>query len=166
MNKKEAAEFLGVSTRLIERYASQGRLKVTYVRGKTGRESSFDQSDLESLKGELEAPAHKATIAPNTPALETVGALVPAVREQQNRLMNALESIARNQPNGQNRADVAIESKPLLKLKEAQALTGLGREVLIEAIEGGKLQVAKRNNPRAPYRIKRSALDAYIEKSF
>ena len=59
-----------------------------------------------------------------------------------------------------------IESKPLLKLKEAQALTGLSREKLIDAIEVGKLHAVARDTPRAPYRVKRSALDAYIEKNF
>ena len=80
MNKKEAAEYLGVSTRLVERYASQGRLKVTYVRGKTGREAQFEESDLEQFKSELEQPVHRATVAPNIPESEPVGALIPVGR--------------------------------------------------------------------------------------
>jgi phage terminase Nu1 subunit (DNA packaging protein) len=36
MNKKEVSEFSGVSTRLVEKYASEGLLgEVTYIRGKT-----------------------------------------------------------------------------------------------------------------------------------
>ncbi len=47
MNKKEAAEYLGVSTRLVEKYASEGRMgEVTYVRGRTGKQpwkNNFEQ---------------------------------------------------------------------------------------------------------------------------
>jgi predicted site-specific integrase-resolvase len=37
MNKKEAAEFLGVSTRAIERYAAKGKIGVAYSKNKTGQ---------------------------------------------------------------------------------------------------------------------------------
>lgn len=167
MNKKEAADFLGISTRLVERYVSQGRLHVTYVRGKTGKEASFEENDLERLKRELETPVHRAIVAPpNTSEAGPVGALVPAVQERQERLINALETIVTYQANGRHHGPVPIESKPLLKLKEAQALTGISRNALIEAIESGKLKAAERKDHRAPYRVKRSALDVFIEKNY
>jgi hypothetical protein len=164
MTKKEVAEFLGISIRLIERYSKEDKLgEVTYVRGKTGREARYDRAAIERFKAEHDAPR----LRPEQPTAQPVRALVPAVREQQDRLITALESIATNQANGHDRPTVvAIESKPLLKLKEAQALTGLSREKLIEAIEGGKLHAVARATPRAPYRVKRSALDVYIEKNF
>jgi len=57
MNKKEAAEILGVSVRLVERYAGQGRIgEVTYVRGKTGKQADYSKEAVEKLKLELEAP--------------------------------------------------------------------------------------------------------------
>jgi len=163
MTKKEVADFLGISIRLVERYSKENKLgEVSYVRGKTGREARYDQEAIERFKAEHDAPR----LRPEQPTLQPVGALVPAVREQQDRLITALESIATNQANGHDRPTVAIESKPLLKLKEAQALTGLSRGKLIDAIEVGKLHAVARDTPRAPYRVKRSALDAYIEKNF
>ena len=47
MNKKEVSEFLGRSTRLVEKYASEGRLgEVTYVRGRTGDQAEYNRDQL------------------------------------------------------------------------------------------------------------------------
>ena len=56
MNKKQAAEFLGVSVRAIERYTQQGRLTVRYEKGKTRSTVNFDQTELEAFKQELNQP--------------------------------------------------------------------------------------------------------------
>jgi excisionase family DNA binding protein len=55
MNKKEAAQFLGVTERSLERYVSQNKLKVTYAKGKTRPIAIFDSNDLERLKREMES---------------------------------------------------------------------------------------------------------------
>nr|MBA3804114.1 GIY-YIG nuclease family protein [Acidobacteriota bacterium] len=56
LTKKEAAERLGVSTRLVEKYAGEGRLgQVTYVRGKTGKQAVYQTTSVETLKAELES---------------------------------------------------------------------------------------------------------------
>jgi predicted site-specific integrase-resolvase len=56
MNKKEAAERLGISTRLVERYDSEGRLgQKTYVRGRTGKQADWSEQAVEKLRCELEA---------------------------------------------------------------------------------------------------------------
>ena len=54
MEKKEAAEFLGVSVRTLERMAAQGRLVKGRARRKTRPVVVFDRTQLESLKAELE----------------------------------------------------------------------------------------------------------------
>jgi excisionase family DNA binding protein len=54
MRKQEAAEFLGVSTRTIERLATEGRLKVRREKGKTKPIVVFDVQDLERIKKERE----------------------------------------------------------------------------------------------------------------
>ncbi len=160
MNKKEAAEFLGVSTRLVERYASQGRLKVTYVRGRTGREAQFEQSDLEHFKADLEQPLLKAAIAPISPESEAVGALIPVERRE--RLLDALEVILdRHQLPPTKAPTLSIGEKILLNLGEAQALTGLSRGYLREAISDNKLkaQIIGRS-----WRVKRSDLESYVKE--
>lgn len=46
MNKKQAAEFLGVSVRALEGYVQQGRLTVRYKKGKTRPTANFDETDI------------------------------------------------------------------------------------------------------------------------
>ena len=68
MNKKEAANYLGVSTRAIERYTSQGKLSVKYEKGKTRPIAIYDQKELKKLKEELETPVYQPSVVttPNT----------------------------------------------------------------------------------------------------
>ncbi len=53
MNKQEAAEFLGVSVRALERYVQQGRIGGHYEKGKTRPTLVFDAAELEKFKDEL-----------------------------------------------------------------------------------------------------------------
>ncbi len=159
MNKKEVAEALGVSTRLIEKYAHEGRLgEVTYVRGKTGKQADFDAAAVDRLKAELEAPDRPLpAIAPNTRA----SGLVVASDVDRDRFIAALEKIAAQGQQTNGRPVVAIESKPLLKLDEASALTGLSRAILREAIERKKLKAKMIGRA---WRILRADLDNYLKK--
>ncbi len=159
MNKKEVAEALGVSTRLVEKYSSEGRLgEVTYIRGKTGKQADFDAQAVDRLKAELEAPDRPLpAVAPNTRAT----GLVVASDVDRDRFITALEKIASQGQQTSARASVAIEAKPLLKLDEASALTGLSRAILREAIERKKLKAKLIGRA---WRILRTDLDNYLKK--
>ncbi|MEO1432972.1 MAG: helix-turn-helix domain-containing protein [Cyanobacteria bacterium J06633_8] len=62
INKKQAAEYLGVSVRAIERYTQQGRLSVCNEKGKTRPTTNFDQTELEAFKEELNQPTIKPAV--------------------------------------------------------------------------------------------------------
>lgn len=62
MNKKEAAKFLGVSVRALERYVQQGRISVRYEKGKTRPTANFDPAELEIFKTELNQPSYKPAV--------------------------------------------------------------------------------------------------------
>ncbi len=49
MNKQEAASFLGVSVRALERYVQQGRIGGRYEKGKTRPTLVFDKAELEGV---------------------------------------------------------------------------------------------------------------------
>ncbi|PSF30451.1 excisionase [Aphanothece hegewaldii CCALA 016] len=68
--------------------------------------------------------------------------------------MSYLKALPTNQPT------VGIENKLLLTLKEVQALTGLSRETLREAIASGQLKAAIVGKA---WRVKRKDLEEYIE---
>ncbi|BAY66913.1 hypothetical protein NIES22_70570 (plasmid) [Calothrix brevissima NIES-22] len=42
MNKQEAADYLGVSVRTLERYVQPGKISVKYEKGKTRPTANFD----------------------------------------------------------------------------------------------------------------------------
>ncbi len=132
-------------------------LTVTYVRGRTGKQSDYDESEVERLKAELEAPAYPTTAlqAANSPA---VGLVAPQERE---RFLHALEALSdKRDANSQPTiSDLAV--KPLLTLSETQMLTGLSRNTLRDAIDAKKLkaQIIGR-----AWRVKRDNLDAYVRK--
>jgi hypothetical protein len=123
MNKKEAAEFLGVSTRIVEKYSSEGKLgEVTYVRGKTGKQAEYSREAVEKLKQVLESPD------------TAIAAKMPDARLFAAQLFEVLAR--REEPRG---ASVRVSEKLLLNLNDCRLLTGLSEQTLKDAIKSGKL---------------------------
>ena len=168
MNKKEAAEYLGVSTRAIERYTQKGKLGVKYSGGKTRPIAIYDQEELDRLKEELETTIHKPVIesAPTTPTNLTVrdvglsGLVEKIITPLSSQLASLTEAIQSFKTLPPTRPTVPIENKLLLTLREVQALTGLSRETLREAIQFNQL---KAKIVGKAWRVKRSDLEDYIE---
>lgn len=166
MNREEAAEELGISVRSLQRVVKAGLLSVTYKRGASGKqEAFFDPDEIMRHKATMQAETVKPALAPagatnGDTALARVGA--PQIA---NALMSWLEGKQREQEGEtdgrQARPSVAIADKPLLKLDEASALTGLSRHILREAIDAGKL---KAKIIGRSWRVKREDLDNYIKK--
>jgi predicted transcriptional regulator len=143
MNKKQVAEFLGVSTRIIEKYASEGRLgEVIYVRGKTGKQADYNREAVEKLKQVLESP--DTAIATKMPdARLIVASLVEAMTSRE-------ESRSKS---------VRVSEKLLLTMKDCQLLTGLSEQAIRDAIrdETLKARVIGRG-----FKVKRSDLNDFI----
>lgn len=158
MNKKEAAETLGKSPRTIAEYVSSGRLKCIYINGKNGQEASFDEADVRKLKEEIDTPSHRAVVV--APGGETALAIRG---ESQERFLNALETVFAKQANAEPLL-TELDVKPILKLSEAQRLTGIPRSILMDAIRAGKLAADDKKWGRG-WRMKRADLDAFIAKA-
>jgi excisionase family DNA binding protein len=173
MNKQEAATFLGVSMRTLERLTQQGRISARYERGRTRPVPMYDREELERAKPEIESKMYphrptarnvansgeigasgetSASAASNDTALARM-AEMPAVLD---RLRSVMKVLRESEP-----AAVPIADKPLLKLAEVATLTGLSRNHLRAAIEEGKL---KARIIGRGFRVKRSDLDAYVRK--
>jgi excisionase family DNA binding protein len=160
MNKKEAAARLDVSTRLIEKYAGEGKLgEVKYVRGRTGRQADYDEQAVEKLKAELEAPAFALVPAGAAAQSREAGLVAPQDRE---RFINALEAIASHE---QTRAGLVVAAglgeKIMLTLADAAALSSLSTGHLRDALRAGQL---KGKIIGRGYKIKRADLDHYVKK--
>ena len=62
MTKKEAADFLGISPRTLERAVSNNRIAARYEKGKTSDVLVFDEAELERYKAEQDSPTHLPTV--------------------------------------------------------------------------------------------------------
>ena len=173
MNKKEAANFLDVSVRALERYVQQGRISVRYEKGKTRPTANFEPAELETFKTELNQPSYKPAVQSrqNTSNIEfrqiatdvqpeadkamvysgNIGEI--SVVDKLAGIIEGLLAKTEAQPT------VPVADKLLLTLPEAQALTGLSKGFLRDAINNGEL---KAKIIGRSWRVKRSDLDEYI----
>jgi excisionase family DNA binding protein len=167
MNKQEAAEYLGVSVRTLQRLTAQGEISAGEVRGKTGMVTDYAKEELDRFKQEEERKAQDATryvrphVIPVTPDNATPAQTALALGRAGNspalvELIAALEQAhaARTQP-------VPVADKLTLSLAEASQLSGLSRNHLRQAIEEKKL---KARIIGRGWRVKREDLDAYVRK--
>ena len=168
MNKQEAADYLGVSTRAIERYTQKGKLSVKYKGGKTRPVAVYDSEELDKLKEELNTTTYKPAIeAPEetptdlaTTSVGLSGLVETFILPLSNQLQQLTEAITSLKALPTAKPTVGIENKLLLTLKEVQALTGLSRETLREGISSHQL---KAQIVGKAWRVKRKDLEEYIE---
>jgi excisionase family DNA binding protein len=182
LDKKQAAEYLGVTTRSLERYTNEGRISVRYEQSPNGEIAMFDPEELKKFKADKQTSRIKPTIEPDRP-------------QQIDRFNNPQSQIARStqtQPDSYNPSPEAnfglttliaplgalfnnltkaidnhgsrvttteLRSKLLLTLDEAQIVTGLSRDILIDAIKNGELPSKIMGKA---YRIKNQDLERYI----
>jgi excisionase family DNA binding protein len=160
MNKKDAAAFLGVSTRAIERYTTARKLNPQYKQGKNGLEANYSQEELQKLKEEREQPAQIDRLSsPDNPhqmlqrrGLADLTELISA---------GVAKGVTEAQSNTNGHNTVRLTEKLTLDMSEAVVLSGLSRGYLTSAIRDQKLKAAKRGRG---WNIKRKDLERYIEK--
>lgn len=165
MNKQEAADFLGVSVRALERYVSQGKISVRYEKGKTRPTANFDPQELEAFRAELTQPTYKPRQipTPSQPAEDTALTYSGEIADfgevtAIDKLAGIIERLLQR-----DLPVVPIADKLLLTISEAQALTGLSREFLRDAIASGELKAKVIGKG---WRIKRSDLDNFIDELY
>jgi excisionase family DNA binding protein len=156
MNKEEARNELGISVRSLQRLVQSKKISVTYRRGESGKqEAIFNPEEIENYKRERDAEIIKPSVATTG---DTALARSDATTGDTALARNVIETIFNL---GLQKPTVAIADKPLLKLDEAAALTGLSRQLLRQSIESGKL---KGKIIGRGFRVKRDDLDEFIKK--
>jgi excisionase family DNA binding protein len=151
MNKESASKHLGISVRSLQRLVQSQKISVAYKRGRSGKqEAIFDVKELEQYKQDRDIESIKpASLDTNDTAL---------ARNDANKFLDILRDAIVPK---EKTLKVDIVNKPLLKLDEAAALTGLSSDFLRKSIDTGKL---KGKIIGKAYRIKRTDLDEYIEE--
>lgn len=159
MNKREAAEYLGVSTRAIERYTARGKLTPEYEKGRTGPAPVYDRTQLDALRREMNDTTGKLrlTIDTDKPAkIDRTDSHISFNRAGSN--LGALVA-AINKVHSQSASEIA--AKLLFSIKEAQKLTGLSEEHIRNAIHTGKL---KGSIIGRGYKVKKADLEKYVAR--
>lgn len=162
MNKKQAAQHLGVSTRAIERYTAKGRLTPTYEKGRTGPAPVYAKAQLDELKKEMEEAisAPRLPIKSDKPAKRSKtdkGNGLITRPNKNNDLAMLLTAIDR----ARTPSTLDVSAKLLLSISEAQKLTGLSDKHLRNAVHTGKL---KGKIIGRGYKLKRTDLESYVRK--
>ena len=152
--KKQAAEFLGVSTRAVERAVRRGQLQAQYRPGRHGLTAWFSSADLETYR-DLQYARTPLGFAVKPPAdsgftIGTITPLAPPEGEQ-----------GRHSPSPRRRIanDVPIPQRLTLNIEDAASLSGLPGQFLVENIQSGKLKAIKIGRS---WFVKRTDLDTFV----
>ena len=175
MNKQEAAEYLGVSVRTLQRIVEK-KVKAKlyqpiYTRGSTGQKAAtYEAPTLDEWKRELEQEATgEASISPTSEdmsnrANETVtpgASSLQLVRGNQSaalaELLTAIEQARAQAQPVETISDLA--HKLVLTEKEAARFTGLPLSVIRANREKLKSRIIGRG-----YKVKREALEMFVKK--
>ena len=168
LTKKEAAEYLGVSTRTLERYVKNGKLSVRYEDSSNGEIALFDSGELDQFVDDKQTPRIKLASTDSGLATTTsdilsrnssgvVGGLLAPFQELTERLIFALSD---HEYRKEEITPDKLRGKLLLTLAEAQVITGLSREILMQAIRDKRLSSQIMGKA---YRIKFKDLESFVD---
>jgi excisionase family DNA binding protein len=180
VNKKEAAEFLQVSEKTIERYKSAGRLsarmrRITGADGKSRQILDFNETDLNRLKRELSNEIIYPEVTPGHPQTKTQtdtdrqtlsdnlslqNESLTTIRQTQtdNLISTILERLERV---FEQQLEVStLQQKMMLDINEASTLSGLSKHYLRLSIKEERLKAKLIGRT---WKIKRQDLDTFIK---
>jgi predicted DNA-binding protein (UPF0251 family) len=140
MRKSQAAKFLDISEKTLERLAKNGEISSKLEKGKTRDVVIFDEEELKTYKEKRESAKHRPAIS--TPAQDS-GSLMPTNTGNLDRqvqtslfspMITALESFAEAQ------RMVFLQNKPMLNLSDSALVSGLSVTFLERAVKEGRLK--------------------------
>jgi len=162
MNKTEAAQYLGIGLRSLERYTADGKVASRKVKGKTGPLLDYEEEELERFRTELGIPQVVGKIvreinSESPPPSSALAVFTP----QSSQLVPAKQTVSK--PEKSPIEPVQAAAKLLLTLAEAQTLTGLSPARLRSAAVSGELKGAKIGRA---WRVRRADLEEYLRQLF
>jgi hypothetical protein len=158
LNKQQAADFLGVNVRTLERYTQSEKIGSSYEKGKTRSVVVYDEQELRAFKAAQETKTYKPAVDPTPTNPDSDEAALSKFVEgtQQLHLLEGLNHLADvlkaiREEQSPLRLTVPIQYKLTLSLVEASALAGLSRQRLRAAIKDGTFAMPE--NPLASHAI-------------
>jgi len=156
LTQKEVAEYLGIASRTVQRYAEQGKLHCTYEPGPTGgHRPVYDREEVEKFKKQMGASENGSGASVGLSRRSPGG----ASPEQLEKLVEAALIRVQALPH-LTVPRIRTTEKLTLTLAEAAELSGLSRGFLREAIAKKKLKGIR--GAGRGFRIKRSDLETFV----
>ena len=96
LNKQQAAEFLGVNVRTLERYTQEGKIGGRYEKGKTRSVLMYDEEELRAFKAAQETKTYKPAVdtTPTNPDSDETALSKLVEGTQQLHLLEGLDQLA------------------------------------------------------------------------
>lgn len=193
MDKNEASKYLGISTRMIERYEKEGKLSTRTIRVGRTRKNIYDENELSQLKSELNAVRVRPKIeqhdtgrnesmggggdtlthsAPNRNEMQVLtvrdGDLMEAFKANTDQVSELISLIKAERQAKPQRVHVPkpldnINLKMTLSFTEAAALAGVPIKMIKELVSNGKLVAIRIGRG---HRIHREQLDNFFKNLF
>jgi hypothetical protein len=143
MRKGDAAKFLDISEKTLERLVKNGELSSKLEKGKTRDIVVFDDEELEAYKEKREAAKHRPAFSTDDSPAQNSLSLIPTKADNLDRqnqtlsfapIITALESLAEAQKM------VFLQNKPMLSLRDSALVSGLSVTFLEKAVKDGRLK--------------------------
>jgi hypothetical protein len=160
MKKFDAAKFLDISEKTLERLVKNGEISSKLEKGRTRDVVVFDDEELKTFKEKRESAKHRPAFSTDEASSQNSLSLMPTKTDnidRQNQTIEFLEvfrTALTNQKQG-----VQIADKMLLTVKECRLLTNLSEKRIIEEIKTGKLEAKLIGKG---WKIKRTDLNNFI----
>jgi aldehyde:ferredoxin oxidoreductase len=162
MKKSDAAKFLDISEKTLERLVKNGEISSKLAKGKTRDVVIFDDEELKAYKEKRKSAKYRP--AYDSPAQNSVS-LIATKEHNQDRQVQALsfapmitglESLAEAQKM------LSLQNKPMLNLGESAFVSGLAVTFLERAVKEGKLKTFA--GLRGSKVIRRTDLEKFISE--
>jgi excisionase family DNA binding protein len=160
MKKADAAKFLEISEKTLERLVKNGEISSKLEKGKTRDVVVFDDEELKVFKEKRESSKHRPAFSTDDLPAQNSLLLIPTKTDnidRQNQTFEFLEVLT-NALTSQ-KSVVPIADKVLLTVKECRALTGLSEQTIRDAIRDERL---KSRVIGLGFKVKRSDLNEFI----
>ncbi len=168
MTKQQAAEYLGVTIRSIEAYASKGKLTPMRAKGTRGDITVYNEEELAKLKAEREQISFTNPFATSLVARQQIQPIpqqpvnfgqILASPEMRDLISEILKTVVKEGVKHWIESNTA--DKLALSLKEASDLSGLSTTTLRNDIHAGEL---KAKIIGRGWKIRRADLDRYMNQ--
>ncbi len=143
MKKSDAAKFLDISEKTLERLVKSGEISSKLEKGKTRDIVVFDDEELKTFKEKRESAKHRPAFSTDEASAQNSLSLIPTKADNLDRqnptlsftpMIAALESLAEAQ------RMVFLQNKPMLNMSDSALVSGLSVTFLEKAVKEGKLK--------------------------